>query len=174
MPARRPDSTEYDDYYTDYVAKVEGDQVLEVLEAQLGETRALLGDLDDAAGEHRYALGKWSLKELLGHLVDSERVFAYRALAIARGDRASLPGMDQDDYVAAGSFDRLPLATLLEEFEHVRRSTLALLAGLEQDAWGRSGIANGVSVTVRALAFIIAGHQAHHLGVVRERYLELG
>ena len=171
MQARRPDSTEYDAYYTTYVAKVESDRVLEVLEAQLDETRTLLGGLDDSAGNASYAPGKWSLKQLLGHLIDSERVFAYRALAIARGDRASLPGMDQDDYVAAGGFDRLPLAALLEELEHVRRSTLALLAGLEDDAWGRSGIANGVSVTVRALAFIIAGHQAHHLGVVRERYL---
>lgn len=171
MPARRPDSTEYDAYYTDYVAKVESDRVLEVLEAQLGETRGLLGDLDEAAGNGRYAPGKWSLKELLGHLIDGERVFAYRALAIARGDRASLPGMDQDDYVAAAGFDRLPLTALVDEFEHVRRSTLALLSGLDDDAWGRSGIANGVSVTVRALAFIIAGHQAHHLGVVRDRYL---
>jgi hypothetical protein len=171
MHARRPDSTEYDAYYTGYVAKVEGDRVLDVLEAQLGETRLLLDGLDDAAGNARYAPGKWSLKELLGHLIDSERVFAYRALAIARGDRASLPGMDQDDYVAAGSFDRLPLGALVDELEHVRRSTLALLAALEDDAWGRSGIANGVSVTVRALAFIIAGHQAHHMGVVRDRYL---
>lgn len=171
MHTRRPDSTEYDAYYTDYVAKVESDQVLEVLEAQLGETRELLGGLDDSVGDRRYAPGKWSLKELLGHLIDSERVFAYRALAIARGDRASLPGMDQDDYVAGGGFDRLPLEALLNEFEHVRRSSLALFSGLADDAWGRSGIANGVSVTVRALAFIIAGHQAHHLGVVRERYL---
>lgn len=171
MQARRPDSTEYDAYYTDYVAKVESDRVLDVLEAQLDETRGLLGELDDAAGNGRYAPGKWSLKEVLGHLIDSERVFAYRALAIARGDRASLPGMDQDDYVAAAGFDRRPLAELVEEFEHVRRSTLALLSGLDDDAWGRSGIANGVSVTVRALAFIIAGHQAHHLGVVRDRYL---
>jgi hypothetical protein len=171
MHPRRPDSTEYDAYYTDYVAKVEGDRVLDVLEAQLAEARELLGGLDDEAGNARYAPGKWSLKELLGHLIDSERVFAYRALAIARGDRASLPGMDQDDYVAAGNFDRLPLESLLAEFEHVRRSTMALFTGLEDDAWGRSGIANGVSVTVRALAFIIAGHQAHHVGVIRDRYL---
>ena len=171
MPARRPDSTEYDAYYTDYVAKVEGDRVIDALEAQLAEIGELLGPVDEAKGNSRYAAGKWSVKEVVGHLIDSERVFAYRALAIARGDRASLPGMDQDEYVAGANFDRRGVAELREELEHVRRSSVALFAGLDADAWGRSGIANGVSVTVRALAFIIAGHYAHHAAVLRERYL---
>lgn len=170
MPIERPAASEYDPYYEAYISKVD-DEVLDQLEAQIGATRAALSGLSDEDGLRRYEPGKWSIKEVLGHLIDGERVFAYRAMCIARGERAPLPGMEQGDYVAGGEFDRRALADLLDELEHLRRSTLALFGGLEDAAWKRTGVANGVAVSVRALAFIIAGHHAHHLRVLRERYL---
>ena len=171
MRISRPEPDEFDDFYAGYVGSVEGDDALRVLAAQATELPELLGALDDRGARYRYAEGKWSIKELLGHLIDTERIFVYRALSIARGERAPLPGMDQDDYVRQGRFDARPLAELLDEYGHVRRSTLALFAGLDEAAWERRGVANDVPVTVRALAFILAGHQAHHTKVLRDRYL---
>lgn len=171
MPISRPEPNEYHEFYETYVSKVARDGALERLETQIDETLSLLSGLDDERARHRYAPDKWSVKELLGHLIDTERVFAYRAMCIARGERASLPGMEQDDYVAGAGFDDRPLASLLEEYEHQRRSTLALFASLDEGALARVGVANDSKISVRALAFIIAGHEAHHLGVLRERYL---
>jgi hypothetical protein len=172
MPISRPAPSEYDDYYEGYVSKVDGGGgALEQLEAQITATRSMLSGLDDERARHRYQPGKWSVKEVLGHLVDTERVFSYRAMCIARGERASLPGMEQDDYVAGGRFDDRGLASLLEEFEHQRRATIALFASLDAESLHRTGVANNSTISVRALAFIIAGHHAHHLGVLSARYL---
>jgi hypothetical protein len=142
-----------------------------VLEQQMGDTETLLGGLGDEQGNYRYAPGKWSVKEVIGHLIDSERVFAYRALRIARNDKTPLPGFEQDDYVAAGGFDRRSLADLAREFEHVRNATLDLIRPLSKEAFDRRGVANNAEVSVRALVWIIAGHELHHKEVLRRRYL---
>jgi uncharacterized damage-inducible protein DinB len=168
--AARPAPNEYAPYYEGYVSLVEGD-VLETLERQGAETAALLGRLTEEQGDSRYAPGKWSVKELVGHVIDAERVFAYRALRIARGDRTPLPGFDQDPYVANSNAAGRTLPSLADEFSHVRASTLALLRSLDDAAWSRSGVASDNEVTVRALAHIIAGHETHHIKILRERYL---
>ncbi len=171
MPISRPESSEYHEFYETYVSKVDAaGGVLEQLEAQIAETLSMLADLDEERARHRYQPDKWSVKEMLGHLIDAERVFGYRAMCIARGERASLPGMEADDYVAGARFDDRALASLLEEFEHLRRATIAFFASLDNDELQRVGVANQVEVSVGALVFIIAGHHAHHLGVLRERY----
>ena len=167
----RPQEDEYAPYYADYVAEVGDRDVIAVLRAQLDDTSMLLGKMSGEQAAHRYAPDKWSVKEVIGHIVDTERVFAFRAMSIARGETQPLPGMDQDPYVAAGRFDRRPLASLQSELAHQRRANLELFAGFDADAWRRTGVANDAAVSVRALAFIMAGHEAHHVRVVRERYL---
>lgn len=169
-PAARPDASEYAAYYERYVSLVEGD-VLETLERQGAETAALLGGISETAAGARYEPGKWSVKELVGHMIDGERIFAYRALRFARGDATPLPGFDQDPYVAFGNFDARTLRSLAEEFAHVRASTLSLLRSLDTEAWSRRGAASDNEVSVRALAYIIAGHEAHHVSILRDRYL---
>lgn len=167
----RPEPQEYAPFYAGYVAKVIGDDPLVPLREQRDGALALLRGLGEERGDHRYAPGKWSVKELLGHVVDTERVFAYRALCIARGEAQNLPGFDQDTYVAAARFDQRRLASLVEEYESVRQATLTLFASFTETEWRREGTANGRDVSVRALAFITAGHEAHHLGILRDRYL---
>lgn len=167
----RPDPTEYAAYYGTYVDLVPPGEILRTLEAQLHATLALLTPVDEATALHRYAPGKWSVKEVLGHVIDSERVFALRALAFSRGERARLFGFEQDDWVAAGGFDGRPLRDLLAEFEAVRRATLHQFAGLDATAWMRRGVANDVEFTVRAVPWILAGHERHHVDVLRKRYL---
>lgn len=166
----RPAPGEYAPYYERYVSLVAGD-VLETLERQGAETVALLGGLTEERGGSRYAPGKWSVKELVGHMIDTERVFAYRLLRVARGDRTPMEGFDQDPYVANSNADARTLQSLASEYGHVRAATLALARGLDSAAWSRSGVANENEVTARALAHIIAGHEAHHVGILRERYL---
>ena len=168
--AARPGASEYAPYYEKYVSMIEGD-VLETLERQGAETAALLGGVSEDAAASRYEPGKWSVKELVGHMIDGERIFAYRALRFARGDRTPLEGFDQDPYVAAANSDARTLRSLAEEFGHVRAATLALLRSLDPEAWARRGTASDAEVSVRALAYIIAGHEAHHVRVLRERYL---
>lgn len=170
LPGRpRPD--EHDPYYTGYIDQAPGEDIVGLLRGQLDETAEMFAAVDDAQGNYRYETGKWSVKELLGHLIDGERVFAYRALCIARGESTSLPGMDQDDYVREAGFDSRSVASLAEEYRHVRRSTIALLESLDEETWLRAGVANDAAISVRALAFIIGGHQVHHMKVLRERYL---
>ncbi len=170
-PAGRPESNEYASYYEKYVSKVPDANLLETLERQGAETLALLRALPEERGAHRYAPEKWSVKQVVGHISDAERIFSYRALSIARGDRAPLPGMEQEEWMAGANFDARTLADLLDEFEAVRASTLHLLRHLSPEAWARRGVASDNEVTVRALAYIIAGHEAHHVGVLKERYL---
>jgi hypothetical protein len=166
-----PDPKEYDAFYTGYVQLITESNVLGVLQDQQFEVVELLRGLSEVQAGLRYAPDKWSIKEVIGHLLDTERVFAYRALSIARGETQSLPGFDQDAYVANGGFDGRTVTSLVGEYLHLRGSTIALFEGLEPEAWRRAGTANNVPVTVRALAFITAGHEAHHLAVLRERYL---
>ena len=168
-PIRRPGADEYAPYYGQYVSVVPGDDVMAVLERQ--EVARLLAGLGEPKGGHRYAPGKWSVKEIVGHLADTERIMAYRALRIARGDETPLPGFEQDDYVRAAGFDERSLEELLDEFEAVRRATVTLFRSLASMTHGRRGTANGVPVSVRALAYIIAGHERHHAKVLETRYL---
>ncbi len=167
----RPEETEYLAYYGKYVSLVPDNNILEVLSEQLDETLTLLRSVPEMRGGFRYAEGKWSVKELVGHMIDTERIFAYRALRFARNDRTPLPGYEQDDYIRNASFDACALADLAAEFESVRRSTLFLFKHLDGEAWRRKGVASEAEVSVRALAYIIAGHELHHRGILRDRYL---
>ena len=169
----RPGETEYSPYYGKYVSLVRGGggDILAALSDQSSETRALLEGVPESRAGFRYAADKWSIKELVGHMIDSERIFAYRALRFARHDRTPLPGYEQDDYIANASFDSCPLGELAAEFESVRRATLYLFRHLDGEAWARRGLANDSEVSVRALAYIIAGHELHHVGILRDRYL---
>jgi len=171
MPQNRPPSGEYAPFYEAYVKLVPEKEITATLESQLVETKKLFGAIKEDQGDFRYAPGKWSLKETLGHISDSERIFAYRLLRIARGDRTPLPGFEQDDYVKSGNFSGRTLGSLVEEFAAVRHATLALLRSLDDSAWPRRGVANKYEISARALAFIVAGHELHHRKIVQERYL---
>src|SRR5271157_1280661 len=170
MTQNRPQATEYAPYYEKYVAIVPDGEIEKTLEAQLREMKLLLGSVSEKGADFRYAEGKWSVKEVLGHISDTERVFAYRMLRIARGDQTPLAGFEQDDYVKTGNFPARPLAELLEEFTAVRRATIVLLRSLDEAAWLRRGVANQKEISVRAQAFITAGHERHHRVVLQERY----
>jgi hypothetical protein len=166
----RPEGSESSAYYHRYIARV-GDQGLsQQMMDQMREVERRFETVTDRQALARYAEGKWSVKEILGHLCDTERIFSYRLLRIARGDTTPLAGYDENAYVPAGRFDERPLPMLLAEFRAVRQSTAALLEGLPEEAWTRWGEANGDPVTVRALAYIIVGHVSHHLEVLRDRY----
>ena len=165
-----PQPDEYAPYYGRYISRVQGEDILSVLDQQRRQTMMLLSCRDEEEGNFRYAPEKWSAKEVLGHLCDSERIFAYRALRIARADATPLAGFEQDDYVRNGPFAHRPLADLVEEFIAVRRATISLLRNLDHAAWMRRGIANQHEVSVRALAYIIAGHELHHRGILEEKY----
>ncbi len=166
----RPAADEAAPYYQSYISRVTGDNIGEQLIDQLAEVERLFGPLDDTASLARYAPGKWSVKEILGHLADVERIFSYRLLCISRGDATPLPGFDENAYVPVAEFDERPLRDLAAEFRSVRLSTIALLKGLPPASWSRRGSASGYPVSARALAYIIVGHVTHHLGVLRDRY----
>jgi uncharacterized damage-inducible protein DinB len=167
----RPGADESAPFYHGYIAEVPGERIGAYLTEQLLEVERLLAPLDDAAARSRYAPGKWSVKEVLGHLCDVERIFAYRLLRIARGDTTALAGFDENAYVPPAEFDSRPMPDLVREFQAVRGSTIALVEGLPAAAWERRGQASGKSVSSRALAYIMVGHVTHHLGVLRDRYL---
>lgn len=168
---RVPDRSEASEYAFGYIALVEGSDVRQFLEAQASEVLALLGGVGEDRSLHRYAPDKWSIRQVVNHMSDTERVFAFRALWFARGLGNELPGMDQDVAAAAAAADTQAWPHLLAEFESVRRSTVHLLMGLPDEAWDRRGIASGNAITVRALAFVMAGHVAHHLKILRDQYL---
>jgi hypothetical protein len=169
--AGRPAEMEYDPYYRFMIELVPEEPVLAVLEEQRHELMGFLGSLDKATADFRYGPEKWSVKEVLGHVVDTERIFGARALCFARGEKIPLPPFEQDEYVRSAGFDKRSLSSLSREFEAVRRSTECLFDGFNEEQWNRGGVANEVHMTVRAVAFIVAGHAAHHLSVIRERYL---
>ena len=166
----RPQPGEYAPYYDRYISLVQGEDILNTLDQQRRDTMLLLSCRDEEDGNFRYAPEKWSAKEVLGHVCDTERVFAYRALRISRADATPLEGFEQDDYVRNGPFAHRPLADQVEDFIAVRRATLSLLRNLDEAAWLRRGIANKNEVTVRALAYIIAGHELHHCRILEEKY----
>jgi hypothetical protein len=141
------------------------------LTTQIEETGAFFRSLTEPQGSLQYAPGKWTVKEVIGHMIDTERIFAYRALRIARDDRTPLPGFEENDYIANSNFKSYPVQDLAEEFETVRRANLYLFKRLDDEAWVRRGIANENEISTRALAYIIAGHELHHREIIRTRYL---
>ncbi len=166
----RPEATEYLPYYHRYVSLVPDGDVLVSLERQLDSLLTLLSGVPDARAGYRYEAGKWSIRELVGHVIDSERVFAYRALRFGRNDPAELEGFEQDDFVRNAAFDSVPIESLMDELANVRKSTILLCRHLPADAWSRKGIASGGQVSVRALAWMIAGHGMYHEEILRSRY----
>lgn len=169
MDAGRPADTEYAPFYAGYVARVSEDDVLGALERQKPEIAAVAAAAR-ARRDFRYEPGKWSVCELLSHVVDGERVFGYRAFCFSRGEQAALPGFDEKDYVRTAPLADVTLEALAAEFAAVRDANLAFLRRLGGDGWTRMGTASGKPVSVRALAYIMAGHPRHHLAVLRERY----
>lgn len=167
---RRPSAEEYDAYYARYVEQVPDGPILPRLAGQAKRLRKLLAGLAPDGAEYRYAAGKWSIKQVIGHLADSERIFGMRATCIARGDASLLPGFEQDDYVVEGAFEARTLESLVRELELLRGANLEMFGTLPGKAWDRRGTASGVPVSVRGLAWIIAGHVEHHLAILQQRY----
>lgn len=167
----RPQPGESAPYYDRYISLVQGNDVLAAFEDQRRQTLLLLSGRTEADGDLRYAPEKWSLKEVLGHLNDTERIMSYRALRISRGDATPIEGYEQDDYVRNSPFARCAMTDLIEDYIAVRRATVSLFRNLDESAWTRRGVANKNEVTVRALAYIIAGHELHHRRIIEENYL---
>jgi uncharacterized damage-inducible protein DinB len=167
----RPAANEFATYYSTYVDRVTGDDILGTLQAQLDTTLSALTGISEDKSLHRYAADKWSIRELLNHITDTERVFVYRALWFARGFDTALPGFDQNVAVPTAAAEQFSWASHVEDFRAVRAATLTFFRNLPEEAWGRSGVASGNPVTVRALAYIVAGHVAHHIAILQERYL---
>lgn len=166
----RPQSDEYAPHYEKYVSLISSDDIVGTLEAQRVQTAQLLAARSEREGNFRYAPGKWTVKEVIGHVCDAERIFAYRLLRIARGDQTPLPGFEQDDYIVTGAFGERTLADVAAELAAVRAATLALVQSLPADAWMRRGTASNNPVSARALAYIIAGHELHHRRILEEKY----
>jgi len=168
---KRPDSSEYATYYEGYISKVPDGDLVETLRRQLDDTLGLIKGIPEERGVFRYAEGKWSIKEVIGHVIDGERIFAYRVLRFGRGDATPLASFEQDGYIPTGNFNKRTLADLSNEYGHVRRSTISLLENMDAEAWARRGTASDNEVSVRALAYIIAGHERHHVDILRTKYL---
>jgi hypothetical protein len=167
-----PDRTEAAEYYFRYIEQApRGGDIRQVLEVQLTETMSVLKDISDEKSVHRYARDKWSIREVVSHLSDTERLFTFRAMWFARGFDSELPSFDQDVAIVGARADARPWKDIVEEFGAVRGATIPFFASVPDDAWDRRGIASGYSFSVRALAFIATGHVAHHLNILRERYL---
>jgi DinB family protein len=166
----RPLENEYAPYYQNYVSQAPEEDILPAMRSQVDALDVLLDRVAPDRETYRYAEGKWSIRELVGHLIDGERMCGYRVLCIARGETQNLPGFDQDQYMLTAPFDRIDLADLLSEFRLVRLSNIAMLRTLDEAAWMRMGTANDSAVSVRALVYIMVGHVRHHMNVLRERY----
>jgi hypothetical protein len=173
MPDRRPDRHEAKDYYFKYIDRIQDGDICAAMDRQGAETLVLLGTIGEDQSRHRYAEGKWSIREAAGHVNDCERLFVSRAFWFARGFDTELPSFDQEIAAAASGADARSWASLVEEFEAVRAGTLAFFRNLPEEAWTRTGIASGNPFSVRALAYAIAGHADYHNAILRERYLVL-
>jgi hypothetical protein len=166
----RPSASEYASYYERYVSLVPEAAILTVLEQQTADVRLLVGEVRPDQETYRYAPNKWSVREILGHIIDGERVFGYRAFCISRGERSPLPSFDENEYIRASAYNTIPLVHLLEEFLAFRSGNIACLSRLGDKEWGTMGTASNHPITVRALAFIIGGHFRHHLNGIRGQY----
>lgn len=167
----RPNETEYAPDYQGYVNQVSETDILHVLRAQMDDLDVLLERVAPEKETYRYGEGKWSIREIVGHLIDGERVFGYRAFSIARGEQQNLPGFDQDEYMLTAPYNNIELEDLLSELRLIRLGNIAMFRTLNEESWNRVGTANANQISVRAIAFIMAGHVRHHMNVLRERYL---
>lgn len=167
----RPAENDYAPYYKGYIELIPGDDILKILLEQTKDCQNILNSFPEHKGDYRYAEGKWTVKQAIGHIMDTERVFTYRALCIARGEKKPLPGFEQDDYVKTGKFESRNLSELVYELRLMRESNLLLFRSFDNEMMNRRGTASGYDVTVNALLFMIAGHMQHHLDILRERYL---
>ena len=166
-----PDKTEYAEYYTHYVSLVKDADVVSAMQKQLENLTAIFSQITDEHGLYTYAKGKWTITELLGHLIDGERVFAYRAFRFSRADETPLPGYDQDPYIENANYNSIKIADLLAEFSLLRQSNILFFKNLDAEMWDKTGIANDNPITVRALAFIMVGHVEHHVKILKDKYL---
>ena len=174
-PSGRPEPGEYASYAAEDIAHVAGSDAVSALEAQGADVVALLQSLDERMVEGvRYAPGKWTFKEVIGHMIDDERILTYRALCIARNDRRPLPGFDENDYVAATNFEARTVPSLIDEYRTVRAASMSFFQSLSAEEWTRRGETNGYEASARGLAFHIAGHELHHLRTIRQKYLSRG
>lgn len=167
----KPEKAEYDPYYAKYISLVNDDNLLKSLSAQPDELHELFNGLPDERGLYAYAEGKWTIKEVIGHLIDGERMFAYRIFRISRGDKTAIEGFEQDGYIENSHSKTRTFAGLLEEFDLLRRANILFFKNLNDEDWLRTGTANECEISVRALAFIMAGHIRHHIHILNERYL---
>ncbi len=168
-----PDRTEAAEYYFTYIDKVPSGDICRILDAQLPETVAFLRGISETQSLHRYAPGKWSIRQAVSHVNDAERLFVFRAFWFARGFDAALPSFDQDVAASTAGADDRPWSSHIDEFSAIRAASLAFFRSLPPDAWTRRGLASGNPFSVRALAYIVAGHVNHHAGILRERYLSM-
>jgi len=166
----RPETSEYDAYYERYVSRVAGEDVIPVLGSQPAELRSMFSNVADDRGSYTYAEGKWTLKEVLSHLIDGERMFAYRVLRISRGDETPIEGFEQDGYIKNSNANNRPFAELLEEFDLQRRSNVLFIKNLSEEATMRRGTASGLGISVRGLIYIMAGHVRHHFAILKDLY----
>jgi len=165
-----PEKSEYADYYVGYVSQVADEKIEDVLAGQPAKLREMFSSVSEDRGTYAYEAGKWTLKEVLSHLIDGERIFSYRILRISRGDETPIEGFEQDGYIENSNANNRSFAELLDEFDLQRRSNMLLINNLSDDATKRSGTASGFPVSVRALVYISAGHVRHHVGILKERY----
>lgn len=171
LTVSRPEKDEYNEFYQGYVSKVPCENILSELETQIAALSEIFSPITEEKGLFAYAEGKWTIKQVLGHLIDGERVFSYRVLRISRRDQTPLAGFDENEYVAESNFNERAIGEMLEEFSLLRRSNLLLLQSLPEKAWLYRGTASGFPISVRALAYIMFGHAAHHAKILQERYL---
>jgi hypothetical protein len=169
---KRPEKSEYPAYHEQYINLIQTDNVLRPLESQMLEMQALVSDLPSEKEDYAYAPGKWTIKEVIGHLIDCERIFGYRILRFARGDNQALAGFNDQEYVPAGKFNKRSFYDLAHEFSVLREGNIILFKSLDEEALSRSGKANDSELTVRAYFYFIAGHSAHHVRTIKTRYLE--
>ena len=167
----RPEKNEYAEFYAGYISLVQETDIIAALLDQTNDLQTLFAEIPEEKGDFRYAEGKWSIREMLGHIVDGERVFSYRALRISRGDQTPLAGFEENFYVANSNFSNLKLAAALEEFSLLRQSNALLFKNLTDEMWAQTGTASDATISVRALAYISVGHIRHHANILRERYL---
>jgi hypothetical protein len=169
--AIRPKPDEHLDYYSRYIELVPDGDIVDTLSRQITETLAFLHSIPESRVDYQYAPDKWTIRQVVGHISDGERVFQYRAFRFSRADPTPVPGFEENLYVANAPFTRMSMANLIGEFEYLRRASIYMLSSLDAEALGRRGTANGDEITVRALAYIMAGHETHHMQVLKERYL---
>ena len=167
---KKPDPGTYPEYYKKYIDQINDEDTIAALESGLEKTISFFSTIPEKKENYRYAEGKWTVKEVFGHIIDAERVFAYRAMCFARGEAVGLPGFEENDYVANGNFEARSMQSLLDEYTNLRRSNIALFESFDEQQESRIGIANGKPVQVRAIVAIMAGHELHHHGVLKERY----